>query len=268
MGGLDNTKSGQVLSVIGRPPPSVDNGGPNAQLNLKGLKYKHGDYIMQQFFRLALLAIVVGLVAGCAGGPIYTIDKGDHSSGIHFSTHGGDGVHGVAYELKFDESCVYKIDGQNQFDWNKVGGRGYGFSHQNWSVRWGWRARPDGWLEINPYLHVDGSIVIPEVEWAGRNARTVGKGPVPIRPGFTYLVGYDRAGTILNFTVACAETGDYYWGWSVSDQYEEFDGCGYRLFPYFGGDEVAPHDMTMHLRELTAEEYNVWFNEFAQHFSK
>ena len=132
----------------------------------------------------------------------------------------------MTFYLKFDSTTVYAtVDSVNQYDWNKV----MGFSdcnsmhHQN-SVRLVWRYTPEKEIELGGYAYKRGkrsfktiaSIYIDEVALITIQAKKK-----------KYIV-------------------------SVNDDSVELSrGCtsrfiAYQLFPYFGGDEVAPRDILLY----------------------
>jgi len=130
----------------------------------------------------------------------------------------------------FDSSAVYKtIDPNNQGDINKL----YGFSdnnahHQQFSARFGWNWLSDG-LHLWAY---DYNYGIRDYKDLG--VVSIGKAiNCSIRVTLTqYIFVVDGKETIM---VRSAGT-------TV--------GSGYKLFPYFGGDEYAPHDITIQIKEL------------------
>lgn len=214
---------------------------------------------VKYFLTVALFALAVG----CSSGPWFTIQKGTHSSGTHFSITTGEEIHGMAYKVTFLSNCVYSIPGENMYDWNKLYGRSYGFSHQQWSIRWGWRAQKHGpGLEITPYLHVDGEIVVPAVDWF-RGKEWVHSGPIPVMPGTVYMLTFEyQGGDWINFRVICAETGEYFAAHIVDKRFEGFGtGWGYKLWPWFGGDETAQDDCRIYLRPVDVTEWNLEFDK-------
>ena len=135
----------------------------------------------------------------------------------------------LTFTAIFDSSCKYKtVDHHNQKDINKL----FGFSdcntsHKENSARVGWRWSHDS-LRLFGYVHNGRDIIFQEITTA------------PI-------------GRIINCRISC-----------LTNQYKfEVNGktallprhCSgnylrYKLYPYFGGDEVAPQDIKIYLSEL------------------
>ncbi len=158
----------------------------------------------------------------------YTIKQGEHYCD-------GSALINVEYELlnfivKFDSSAIYKTkEAVNQADINKL----YGFSdnneqHHKFSARFGWC-----WNNSSISLF-----------------------------GYTYNNG-ERSAKFLDSIkigtqVYCAikVSADKYI-FSVGDKVQSMprlskttNAKGYKLFPYFGGDELAPHDIRIWIKEI------------------
>lgn len=139
---------------------------------------------------------------------------------------------GIAFTVLFDSSAVYSTkNASNQADINKL----YGFSdnrahHHSFSARFGWR-----WYENKLTLH--GYVYNDSIrEYKELGAIAIGK---PARCAI--LVAGNQYRFVLNGdTTVMRRT-------SKAAQAE-----GYRLYPYFGGDEYAPHKITIKIREEAA----------------
>lgn len=157
----------------------------------------------------------------------YIIKQGQHSSTHSVSKAT---IAHLKFKATFDSSAIYTtVDKSNQGDINKL----YGISdcnsphHEN-SARFGWRWMDDN-LEIYAYTYINGE----------RNFKYITS--VSFDKEFTYelnLAPEQYVFTVNGVTVTmerhCAGTAS-----------------GYRLYPYFGGDETAPHDITIHIDDLT-----------------
>jgi len=156
----------------------------------------------------------------------YTIEKGAHSSTIGFRIFSEDKM---AFKALFDSSAVYTtVDPKNKFDINKL----FGFSdcnslHQENSARFGWRWGNNA-LQIFAYCYSNGE----------RTDTLIKSVSIGEPHDFTILVFPDK----YTFTVD-----------SVSVDMKR--GCatekasGYFLYPYFGGDETAPHKIQVKIDE-------------------
>lgn len=111
--------------------------------------------------------------------------------------------------FKFDESAKYSTTGEDGDDWNKLGGFSRGWHHQN-SVRIGWRWNDAmGKVELCTYRYINGTRKFEKL-------------------------GYASIGETEFFTVQIHDGKLPSWG--------------YKLHPYFGGNEKAPHEIKIRLR--------------------
>ncbi|SNS51666.1 hypothetical protein SAMN06296052_1083 [Pontibacter ummariensis] len=157
----------------------------------------------------------------------YTIKKGGHYSIRNsFKTLSTDQIR---FSVTFDSTAIYTTKNPaNQGDINKL----YGLAdcnslHQVNSVRFGWRWYGNR-LEVLAYTYKN----------RARNYAFVGYATLG-QPSTCEIRLEDQA-YILTMD-----------GRSVTLP-RECDGVGqgYRLYPYFGGDEVAPHDITISIQQL------------------
>lgn len=136
----------------------------------------------------------------------------------------------MAFYFSFDSTAIYQtVDPKNQADWNKL----MGFSdcqshhHQN-SARLVWRWTEGVGVEIGEYYYIS------------RNREY--KGITKVNIGDTVF--------------ASVSAGNGYYTLQVGDVIsEKIKKCNnrlasYLLYPYFGGDEVAPHNINVHIRHL------------------
>ncbi len=176
--------------------------------------------------RHTLLLLLTGLatLAGC-NGEQFVIEAGGHGSGTRVKAHRGTTL---VFEATFDDSAVYETqDPANQSDINKL----YGFSdcgshHQQNSARFGWRWF-DGALQILAYTYADGTrshALVGVVDFD-----VVGQYRIDV-DGAEYVFTLD-GNPQVRMPRGCAGNG----------------GIKYRLWPYFGGDETAPHEITIHI---------------------
>ncbi len=180
---------------------------------------------------LVILLSISILLFGCEkfefnGYKTFYIKKGRHSStvGVQFLRQDG-----VTFYAKFDESAIYQSkDPVNQYDINKL----YGFSecndlHHDNSARFGWRWL-NGNLEILGYVYNQGVVSYELIDTIGINEEHYYE--LNMRDSL-YEFKLDDKTMYMNRTSDCA-TGVYY-----------------KLYPYFGGDEKAPHDIEIEIKE-------------------
>lgn len=157
---------------------------------------------------------------------LYMIKKGEHATNSFIKKIEGDAM---GYEVTFDSSAVYQtVNPENQGDINKLFGTSdCGTQHHMNSARFGWRWF-NGRLEIHAYTYANGQ----------RHSKLVST--VEIGKPYTYEIKFEADQYVFKLNdvrVAmprnCSGAID-----------------GYMLFPYFGGDELAPHDITITLNHL------------------
>ena len=157
----------------------------------------------------------------------FTIAKNNH----YADNRGNEQVNTekLSFVVLFDSSAVYKTkDPVNQYDINKL----YGLSdcnaaHHTNSARMGWTWNHNQ-LEIHAYGYKNGQ----------RNSEFITAIPI---------------GEPVNMSI---EMHDSTYLMRVEDKFAELprgctgNGLGYKLFPYFGGDETAPHNVVIKIKEL------------------
>ncbi|MFT7156419.1 MAG: hypothetical protein ACI8Q1_001429 [Parvicella sp.] len=166
---------------------------------------------------------------------VYLIKAGTHYSNVQGSLP-GNGFRSLKsdrleFTARFDESAVYDLKGNEQDDINKL----FGFSdcnssHQNNSARFGWSYNlTSKEIDIYAYTYVLGTREINHL------------GSARINETNTYqisLVGeefrFEFKGVVQNIPRGGAcDIGLYY-----------------LLYPYFGGNQKAPHDIKIFIKEL------------------
>lgn len=173
--------------------------------------------------RLAPVALLA--LAACQG-DLYVIPAGDHAStnAVRLLTDAEQRI-----TVLFDDSAVYAtVDPANQGDINKLWGTSDCSSHHHEaSARLGWRWY-GGALQIHAYTYVDGvrdSELLGEVDLYAREDMAIAL------VDDTYVFTFAGAETVM--PRGCDGSG----------------GARYQLWPYFGGDETAPHDVSILVEE-------------------
>lgn len=136
----------------------------------------------------------------------------------------------LKFVVKFDSSAIYStVNPSNQYDINKL----YGFSdndslHQRFSARFGWRWS-DNALRLFAYVYNSGIRTSKEL-------------------------GAVQIGAENNCSIKVANK---YYVFSLNNITDTLmrssttaRGSGYKLYPYFGGDEAAPHNINILIKEL------------------
>jgi hypothetical protein len=159
---------------------------------------------------------------------LYTIKKGEHYAGNN--VYRPVELSELKFIVRFDSSAIYKTNSEpNQFDINKL----YGFSdnnqdHHQYSARFGWSWNENA-LRLYAYVYNAGKVLKQEMGVAD-----IGK------------------------EIQCAiqvEADAYHF--TMNDAHLSLPRAsttplakGYMLYPYFGGDETAPHDIKISIKNL------------------
>ena len=165
----------------------------------------------------------------------YIIAKGKHASALD----NGSAVDKIRslkqdrleFVARFDASARYDLGNDNQHDINKLMGFSEANSyHQENSIRFGWRYLKDqDRVEILAYAYKDGI----------RSYERIAE--VEIDQDVVYrIVIYERSFYLEVDGVSI----------EVERVVGEQKGLYYMLYPYFGGDEKAPHDIHIYIKEL------------------
>ncbi len=159
---------------------------------------------------------------------VYRIEAGKHQSTTKIMALQTKGIH---FQARFNESAIYTTEiAENQYDINKL----LGFSdcnshhHEN-SARFGWRWADDE-LQIFAYVYSDGERIMEYL------------GSVPLNETVEYqlLISDD----FYAFSINGGEPR------LIKRANNCNAGFYYMLFPYFGGNEKAPHDIDISVRML------------------
>jgi hypothetical protein len=158
----------------------------------------------------------------------YTIRKGQHYCDQNlFSMISVNKA--MKFNVRFDQSAFYSTEAPvNQYDINKLWGFSEGLDHQYNSARMGW-AYNEGALRLYGYVYVNGvrhSAEVATVQTGVENACSIEL------MGSTYVFTVNGSKLSLPRAACTPNTS------------------GYKLYPYFGGDEVAPQDIKIEIKEL------------------
>lgn len=170
--------------------------------------------------------------SGIEAGPakaltIYNIQQGAHHSDSNPFKQVQ--VEHLRFAVTFDSTAIYStIDPANQGDINKLYGLSdCGSDHHTNSARFGWRWY-NGKLELHAYAYLN---KVRKSVYIG-NA-TLGEAMVceiKLEEG-QYI--FTAGGKTVSLPRACNGIG-----------------AGYQLYPYFGGDETAPHRISIAIEDL------------------
>jgi hypothetical protein len=159
---------------------------------------------------------------------IYNIKKGNHYS-LHLPKFHCK-KNNLIFNVEFNKNCLYTINDEDKFDINKLYGISWG-NHMNNSFRIGWRKNIFSEnLEIFLYSHNNGHITFEYLCM------------LDVEKKYTFLIHF----SYLNNTIMTYNL-DYNIQKEISFRFPKFKG-GYYLFPYFGGNKVALHDMNIEIK--------------------
>jgi hypothetical protein len=141
-----------------------------------------------------------------------------------------------AWKVKFSDSCRYDLQSVDQLDTNKLCGIGYfpGFHHVD-SARFGWRYNTGtGLVELLAYCYVNKERLI--------------------KPIATCEIGKEYqlkmfVGNGLYSLCVWDQVSETYAGY-VTVRYTHRKKLQYGLWPFFGGNRSAPHEIKIELQKL------------------
>jgi hypothetical protein len=158
----------------------------------------------------------------------YTIQKGNQYCDAN--AYKAIETNEMKFAVKFDSTAIYETASpENQLDINKL----YGFSdndadHHQYSARFGWRWS-DKALRLFAYVYNNGSVSSKELTVVNIGAEISCSIKVT---SANYLFTVNEVTTQLPRTATTEKAK------------------GYQLYPYFGGDEVAPHQINIWIKNL------------------
>ena len=161
----------------------------------------------------------------------FYIKEGRHyPKGFHFKLTSNNIVTCSAF---FDENCLYQIEGENASDTNKLFGFSSAIHHHIQSARIAWRCMDGENIELLTYCYVDGDIQFDYMHTLDViKPRQIFDASITDR-NRDYLFRYKRDDVEVEYIIPknCNRINQHY-----------------LLYPYFGGNEVAPHDMNIYLQ--------------------
>jgi len=156
----------------------------------------------------------------------YLIPKGEHRSTwfprFHFKGHE------FTIKVKFNSSCRYKIHGDDQYDINKIGGYGFGWNHHKNSFRLGWTWNTDKKkIVLWAYVYYDGNRTYQAIKECSDTETVTVRVKLGKTSGWPVWMVYANRDIAPTYIQASGS----------------FPKWGFKLYPYFGGQETAPHDI-------------------------
>lgn len=161
----------------------------------------------------------------------YTIKKGKHYCsrrlpGLHFGSS-------MSRRVTLNPSMLYEHLNKDSYDWNKLFGFSFGFMHHNNSVRFVWRPafNDPGMIEIGAYQYNKGVRAMEVI--CKLNAKQ------QIAYDFEIRLQYNKAFYHIDNVDVKTATMAFK---------KPFSLFGFKLFPYFGGQNKAPKEISIFIR--------------------
>jgi len=159
----------------------------------------------------------------------YLIKKGKHRSGFYFRPQFDTEY--IKRKILFKENCIYKFGDVDDLDINKLFGFSFGMHHKN-SVRFGWNVDDDE-IGIYSYCYISGKRVMSKII------------SIPTETSFLFEIFASDS----YYELRVNDMEGKLIGWSSIPK-PKTTKWGYYLFPYFGGNRVAPHDMNISIKKV------------------
>lgn len=170
------------------------------------------------------------------GKEIFNIKKGKHyPKGLHF---GVTFKKHIEFICSFDKSCLYDLEDNDNYDVNKL----YGFSttwfHHVQSARLGWRCLDGKHIQIVTYSYNDGVRSLDDIDVLGE-----------VLPDEEFKCRISDEENSYMYTFVILDRPDTL---RIARDKKEKDWFifHYLLYPYFGGNRTAPHNMKINLRRI------------------
>lgn len=139
-----------------------------------------------------------------------------------------------SWVVKFDGSCRYNLGNEDQLDINKLVGIGYLWHHHEDSARFGWRYDiAKDMIEISAYCYLSGRRIIKSVCYC-EIGQLYNIDLYVSKWAYYFNVMEPDAGTIGETEIVHAHNKR----------------LKYRLGPYFGGNQPAPHEMKIEIKKV------------------
>lgn len=155
----------------------------------------------------------------------YVFKKGRHFA-WHFFKFYFKNSGTIEHRVKFSKNCLYSFGTIDDFDVNKLFGRSFGYHHTN-SIRFGWRSDGKN-IIIYAYNYKDGVRHIKEL------CKCI------VNKEYTFKMKYSPKDVLL-------EISSKDWTTKYAMDINAKRKFGYKLYPYFGGNRTAPHEMIVEL---------------------
>lgn len=139
----------------------------------------------------------------------------------------------IAFRAKFSNSCLYDLRNVNNYDINKLFGFSTSIWHHNQSARVGWRRHDNNSIEVVTYSYYN-HVRVPET-----------------------ILGIVKPEQEFTCTIEDTES-HYVYTYNEGDTFKKVEDhklrdkvwFKYLLWPFFGGDQTAPHHMILYIERI------------------
>jgi len=174
----------------------------------------------------------------------FVIRKGAHYS-KHFPKLNCNAQDDFQFIVKFDESCKYDLKDEDQLDINKLFGTSFGFNHHKNSFRIGWAYNiKTNKIELYNYWYENSIRFSSLITSVPINLKTIVSVKFHPKDINNYTLG-DLGGYI---ETSVSAIGINPIKTTVPYDLENVPQYGLVLFPYFGGNKTAPHNIKIFLQ--------------------
>lgn len=144
-------------------------------------------------------------------------------------------VQSIERTFIFDFSAIYELANGDQEDHNKLFGISYTLNDHKESVRIGWRySIENNSIILSAYAYVNGERIMTDVCNAVANRKYLGR--IYISDDYYRVLIYQK------------EDMRHLGSATIHKKYNK--SFGYKLGLYFGGNQTAPHDITIEISKL------------------
>lgn len=162
----------------------------------------------------------------------YLILKNWHSS-LSWNHIGFTLKNKIAYRVVFDQSCLYDLKTNDNFDINKLFGFSTGIWHHDQSARIGWRCLNNSDIQLVTYSYNNGVRLTEQILGT-------------VKPGVQFTCTIEDSGNTYNYTFNDGNVFNKATVFKSGDKVK----LKYLLWPYFGGNMPAPHKMKIQLQRI------------------
>lgn len=162
----------------------------------------------------------------------YTIKEGNHYCFHPIKFHWE--VKRLIIDFMFTDSCAYDLGTVDQFDWNKVFGIGFGFSHHKNSYRIG-----------SCYDVLSKRMQLAHYSYNKGRREYPYMCAVELNQQVRSIISFSRSTNTISNRIVIFENGveKVLYEGNIHFDFTKVAKWGVVLFPFFGGDRTALHDM-------------------------